>query len=952
DVNKVMATDSNKDASLHLIEAMLKTTSHGGWFFEFIIALRETERSLANTILTRNLQLWLGTLKEKIQVDSSLFMASLRSDGVISMEDEENIRAGRERYGPSHAAWVLLERLHKKKETWFMCFLKALDENGDKSLVRDLYPDYYKQQLENDYAPPKIASKLAIVDVSEKSPIATNTPIAKRLNSKENLDNSPHDTQSRRQDNIPSTSGEEGDKDEKHENERSEKEIEDGKQELREYQRELAGDALRGNNVVVCAPTGCGKTRVSMHVVKNHLKDTETGTSACAAPSGRRARKVVFMTKTVPLAQQQYDNFISYLPDYQTYKICGDDDEREMLNDYMHQYDIFVLTPQILENHLEKESVKISDFSLFVFDECHHATKEDVYNKIMYRYRKLKLQKAKDLPQILGLTASLGVGRSKNDKEAQEHIKGVLANLDCAAIATVEKNLDELKRFVSCPEQEIFPVNLPKENDPFAKDINTIMRGIEAKMFKEPLAWYVDDIPKIPTDRASQTYEQWIVNLKKVMAENTDENDEKSVQIGRLVEICTTYLREYYRALDIHKTARIKDAHKYLIKAMREIKTTIDKNDNDEYDLLKQYTEEYLPKFTEYSKDSSFTNPKLEQVKSILLGAFQEKGDSSRGILFVKTRASTIALYDWITEDEDFGTLDPPLNPRRFTGAGAREEEGGLTQADQDGYIEEFRNGTCRLLVATSVAEEGLDIPECNIVIRYDYVTNEIAMVQAKGRNRAKGGTTFLVGDTKHTKKESLNLVREAMMGRAIKEIKNIKRERLKREIGELQTKDVKMRDLEQLRIRRTKRQKKQGDYKVICAKCKELAFYSSDIRTINEKSYVVVSKDIRQKIEERPHKRQGQAWDGIQKKAKIHHKGRCGFDWGIMATYMGSDLPMIKIEQFVVVSPSGEERKRSRKWIDVPFQVLELDIEKDFIPENENDDEVDEEPPIKVEED
>lgn len=44
--------------------------------------------------------------------------------------------------------------------------------------------------------------------------------------------------------------------------------------------------------------------------------------------------------------------------------------------------------------------------------------------------------------------------------------------------------------------------------------------------------------------------------------------------------------------------------------------------------------------------------------------------------------------------------------------------------------LKKFGNGEVNLLIATTVAEEGLDIPECNFVIRYGLVTNEIAMIQ------------------------------------------------------------------------------------------------------------------------------------------------------------------------------------------------------------------------------
>ena len=58
----------------------------------------------------------------------------------------------------------------------------------------------------------------------------------------------------------------------------------------------------------------------------------------------------------------------------------------------------------------------------------------------------------------------------------------------------------------------------------------------------------------------------------------------------------------------------------------------------------------------------------------------------------------------------------------------------GMTRNDQENILKLFKDGRHKIIVATSVAEEGLDIQKCNLVIRYDHVTNEIAMVQARGR--------------------------------------------------------------------------------------------------------------------------------------------------------------------------------------------------------------------------
>lgn len=56
-----------------------------------------------------------------------------------------------------------------------------------------------------------------------------------------------------------------------------------------------------------------------------------------------------------------------------------------------------------------------------------------------------------------------------------------------------------------------------------------------------------------------------------------------------------------------------------------------------------------------------------------------------------------------------------------------------MSQLQQQNAIEKFASGEVRLLVATSVAEEGLDIPECNLVIKYNHVGNEVTTVQTRG---------------------------------------------------------------------------------------------------------------------------------------------------------------------------------------------------------------------------
>jgi ERCC4-related helicase len=56
-----------------------------------------------------------------------------------------------------------------------------------------------------------------------------------------------------------------------------------------------------------------------------------------------------------------------------------------------------------------------------------------------------------------------------------------------------------------------------------------------------------------------------------------------------------------------------------------------------------------------------------------------------------------------------------------------------MTKHEQINAIELFKDGQFKIIVATTIAEEGLDIKECNLVVRYDYAGNPISMVQARG---------------------------------------------------------------------------------------------------------------------------------------------------------------------------------------------------------------------------
>ena len=58
----------------------------------------------------------------------------------------------------------------------------------------------------------------------------------------------------------------------------------------------------------------------------------------------------------------------------------------------------------------------------------------------------------------------------------------------------------------------------------------------------------------------------------------------------------------------------------------------------------------------------------------------------------------------------------------------------GMTKSEQNETVEKFRKGFYKILVATSIGIEGIDVPDCNIVLNYNFLGNEITKIQMKGK--------------------------------------------------------------------------------------------------------------------------------------------------------------------------------------------------------------------------
>ncbi|XP_036996299.2 interferon-induced helicase C domain-containing protein 1 isoform X2 [Artibeus jamaicensis] len=702
---------------------------------------------------------------------------------------------------------------------------------------------------------------------------------------------------------------------------------------LRPYQMEVAQPALEGKNIIICLPTGSGKTRVAVYIAKDHLDKKRKAS---------KPGKVIVLVNKVPLVEQLFcREFQPFLKKwYSVTGLSGDTQLKISFPEVVKTHDVIISTAQILENSLlnseggEDDGVQLSDFSLLIIDECHHTKKEVVYNNIMRRYLKQKLKNKKlekenkpamPLPQILGLTASPGVGGATKQAKAEEHILKICANLDAFTIQTVKENTCQLKDQIKEPYKKFVIADDTRE-DPFKDKLLEIMTKIQTFCQMSPMA-----------DFGTQPYEQWTIKMDKKAAKEGNRKD----------RLCAEHLRKYNEALQINDTIRMIDAYNHLetfYNEEKEKKFAVlddsdksgddgDEDENDEKNPSKlNGTDEFLMNLfmdnkhmlKKLAENPKYENEKLTKLRNTIMEQYTRTVEA-RGIIFTKTRQSAYALSQWINENEKFAEVG--VIAHHLIGAGHGSEFKPMTQNEQKEVIRKFRTGKINLLIATTVAEEGLDIKECNMVIRYGLVTNEIAMVQARGRARADESTYILVAHSGSgvVQRETVNDFREKMMYKAIDRVQNMKPEEFAHKILELQMQSI-MENKMKIKRSIAKHYKKNPSLiSFLCKNCSVLACSGGSIHVIEKMHHVNLTPEFKELYIVRENKALKKKFADYQTNGEIICKA-CGQAWGTMMVHKGLDFPCLKIKNFVVVFENNSTKKLYKKWVELPITFPDLD--------------------------
>jgi ERCC4-related helicase len=495
----------------------------------------------------------------------------------------------------------------------------------------------------------------------------------------------------------------------------------------RAYQEEIFS-VCKDKNCLVILPTGMGKTLIAlMLTIERMLKFPD--------------HKVLILAPTRPLAEQHFEYFKKNLPElFATIELFTGKTEAPKRKELWQSADIVFSTPQCIGNDIKNNLYDLKDVSLLVEDECHRCIKNYSYTYVAEKYR----AQAKN-PRILGLTASPGSEKEKIEK--------ICKNLEIEAVEIRTRESDDVKEYLQELKFEVIKLDFPKEFE----EIRVLLKKIFDKKVEELRNRKLLFMPPTKT---------FILDLqRKIMASIARGNKNFNLLLG--ASACSQAIKLQH-ALELLETQTLSSFLSYLQNLFDQAAR---KESKGVQNLVKlpEFNQAYIK--TQELEAKKIEHPKLAKLKELVSEDFKNNM-KTKIIVFAQFRDTVSKIAKTLNEIKG-------VNARVFVGQAKKSSKGkedtGLSQKEQQEIIHEFSLGSINVLVATSIGEEGLDIPEVNAVIFYEPVPSEIRKIQRAGRTARLMEGKLIILMTQKTRDESYYWAafnKEKKMKKAVESIK------------------------------------------------------------------------------------------------------------------------------------------------------------------------------------
>ncbi len=450
--------------------------------------------------------------------------------------------------------------------------------------------------------------------------------------------------------------------------------------EAREYQKRIAETAVSSNTLVVL-PTGLGKTMIAIMVASEILQKFPKS-------------KVMVLAPTRPLVIQHYESFRKQmnLPKESFVVLTGtvEPGEREVL--WLKAQLIFA-TPQTVYNDFKHGRVSLKEVVLAVFDEAHRSVKDYTYTKLAEAYREYS-----EHPLILGLTASPG--------SSKERVNEIRRSLFIDRIEARSEESEDVKEYVEQTNIEAVKVRVPDEY----YDVTLRLREIYNEKVKKLLAGGF-----LRTNRVSKK--------ALLQARMTISARLKSAQGGQKGYIFGAIINQAQAVVILHALEMIEtQGAPSLARYLRKLRGRTDTGKSTK-SLLKD------PRWLKIGEEAealkTVEHPKVSVMLDVVKGQLARKPDS-KVIVFTQYRDTIEDIVRALARDGHLA--------QRFVGQSDKEGSEGMDQGTQTRALERFTLGDFKILVSSSIGEEGLHVPDVDLVIFYEAVPSEIRYIQRRGR--------------------------------------------------------------------------------------------------------------------------------------------------------------------------------------------------------------------------
>ena len=401
---------------------------------------------------------------------------------------------------------------------------------------------------------------------------------------------------------------------------------------------------------------------------------------------------VLFLAPTRVLAHQHYEFLKSNILVDDISLITGEDPITKRKKLWINS--IICATPEIVKNDLDRQLVLPSQFALIIFDEAHRTVGDYAYAGIAERFANMNVR-------IMGMTATLP---SERDKASE-----ILRILKISSIAQRTEESPDVSPYVQQTDTQWVSVELPYEMKQIQSCIKT---AIDARY---------DELKRCGLNLSNTRSLSELLRVRDFVLRQNRRAAKPLFTSIRLIHALnvleshgvTSFLRFCERTSE-KKGAGIRDLFENDLNFGKAIR------------LAKE------------AQQKGIEHSKIVKLKEILNGL------SGKALVFTSYRDSVEVIHQKLIE----------MNiPAGFLIGKAGET--GLKQKKQIETVQKFRDGQYKVLIATRVGEEGLDISEVNTVIFFDNVPSSIRYVQRKGRTGRKNYGKLIVLIAKDTTDET-----------------------------------------------------------------------------------------------------------------------------------------------------------------------------------------------------